>query len=161
MQLSQHFTLKEFTRSATADSMELDNEPDDIIIGNLYKLCAVIEKFRKHTGRLDVSSGYRSPEVNQSVGGSPTSAHCEGCAVDLQSSRLDPWELAEIIVDKVDSFDQCIVEMPAGRSSWVHFGISPHKGNRNQILYYDRERRNGRLYAPIDVLDLQSKRVPR
>ena len=37
---------------------------------------------------INISSGYRGPELNTAVGGSSTSAHCHGYAFDLVPTLL-------------------------------------------------------------------------
>ena len=41
MKLTQHFRLAEFTRSATADSLGIDNSPDPKSIKNIKQLCEI------------------------------------------------------------------------------------------------------------------------
>ena len=72
MKLTQHFRLAEFTRSATADSLGIDNSPDPKSIKNIKQLCEqVLEPLRLHVGvPITVNSGYRCAALNRAVGGS-------------------------------------------------------------------------------------------
>ena len=42
MQLSDHFSLRELTKSQTAERQGIANEPDDEAVENLIMLCDVI-----------------------------------------------------------------------------------------------------------------------
>ena len=47
---------------------------------------------------LDISSGYRCPELNSAVGGSPTSQHCMGLAADFTCEDFgSPLEIAQAL----------------------------------------------------------------
>ena len=92
MQLTEHFNLKEFTRSSTAKARAINNtlsptaEADLSVIRNLKNLCVqVLEPLREHISRpLVISSGYRSPRLNAAVGGAANSQPLSCMAADLQ-----------------------------------------------------------------------------
>jgi hypothetical protein len=49
MQLSDHFTLAELTKSSTAERMGIDNEPGSEVIGKLTLVCEnILEPVRNH-----------------------------------------------------------------------------------------------------------------
>ena len=78
MKLSKNFSLKEMTKSQTALRRGIENVPGDLEEANLQQLCEhVLQKVRDHFGKpVTVNSGYRSPELNEAIGGSITSDHC-------------------------------------------------------------------------------------
>src|SRR5262245_15071723 len=83
--LTPHFTLEEFIVSQTAARLGLPNMPTGQERTNIQRTAEIMEKVRTILGDrpLLISSGYRSPQVNKAVGGSSTSAHMSGLAVDF------------------------------------------------------------------------------
>lgn len=124
MNLSKNFTLKELTVSETATRKGLDNTPNEEVISNLKTLAeTILQPIRDHYGKsVRVNSGYRSPEVNASVGGSKTSDHCKGQAADIEIDGVANGDLAKYIVDNF-KFTQVILEFytqGVPDSGWVH-----------------------------------------
>jgi Peptidase M15 len=81
-----------------------------------------------------VSSWYRSPTLNKLVGGSKTSQHMKGEAVDFICPGFgEPKDVCKHLVNftKEINFDQLILE-----HSWVHisFNALPTIKQRNQVL---------------------------
>lgn len=129
MQLTPHFTLQEFTDSPTAIRRAINNTPGDTAIANLKRVAEVLEQVRALFGKpLVISSGYRSPALNASVGGARTSAHLYGLAADFIVPGVTPAETAKAIVRAGIEFDQLIYE-----GTWVHIGLSAGKP-RNEVL---------------------------
>ena len=147
MRLSAHFDLAEFTRSESAKRHGVSNEPTAEHQANLKVLCEkVLEPIRMfNEGPLNISSGYRSKNLNHFIGGSLSSQHCEGKAADVDMDGMSGKtnkEIFEYIKNNLE-FDQLINEF---NYSWVHVSYNAGK-NRNQIL--DALKSNGRtVYAP-------------
>ena len=139
MKLSENFSLEELTASETAARKGIDNTPSEDVISNLKRLAAALQEVRallNHRAIL-VSSGYRSPELNQAVGGSATSDHCKGLAADfICPSYGTPNDIVRTIAASSLSFKQVIREF----DKWVHLSI-PAEGQepRKQALIIDRE----------------------
>jgi zinc D-Ala-D-Ala carboxypeptidase len=139
MRLSENFSLEELTASETAARKGIDNTPSEEVIDNLKRLAAALQEVRallNHRAIL-VSSGYRSPELNQAVGGSATSDHCKGLAADfICPSYGTPNDIVRAIAASGLSFKQVIREF----DKWVHLSI-PEEGQepRKQALIIDRE----------------------
>jgi hypothetical protein len=133
MNLSANFTLKELIKSDTATRLGLDNTPDEQALENLKTLCEmVLQPVREHFGKsVTVNSGYRSPELNSSpaVGGSKTSDHCKGQAVDFEIDGLSKPDVAQWIMDNL-TYSQLILEFYVQgepNSGWIHCSYNPEK----------------------------------
>ena len=83
-----------------------------------------------------INSAYRSPEVNQAVGGVKTSQHCLGCAADIKVPGMTPDQVVRAIIASKLQYDQLIREFDA----WTHVSISNEEGStpRGQTLIIDR-----------------------
>ena len=133
MNLSEHFTLSEFTRSEAALRRGLDNTPDAESVANLTVLASGLEEVRALLGHpLHINSAYRAPKVNSAVGGSKTSAHMRGHAADFVCPAFGtPQDICHAIMDSSIDYDQLIWEFGA----WVHISFDPQM--RNQRLTID------------------------
>lgn len=136
MQLSKNFHLSEFTRSQTASRQNILNVPNSLHIKALQLLCQkVLQPIRDHFDKpVIISSGYRSPELNRAIGGSPKSQHMKGEAADFEIHGIDNYELAKWI-EKNLNYDQLILEFyTGGNSGWVHVGYSPRHLNQELTI---------------------------
>lgn len=135
--LSEHFSLAELTRSARARALGIDNTPGPLELSNLEHLARELaEPLRGRVGALKVTSGYRSPELNAAVGGSSTSAHMAGRAMDVaplrSSSERAFRELYNLWLERRAMVDQAILYHPT-RGGHVHLGWSDRP--RGEFLY--------------------------
>lgn len=146
--LSKHFMLREMTTTSSG----LANQPaSPQVLANMRTLCEqILEKVRAHYGRpVIIHSGYRSPAVNKAVGGSPTSQHVKGEAVDFHVSGHSVYEVATWISETLD-YDQLILEnfLPGlPTSGWVHCSFAIN--NRGQDL---TKFKGSKIYYPGIIL---------
>ena len=86
-----------------------------------------------------INSGYRSPEVNRLAGGSPTSNHLTGCAVDIRVSDFEQAiRYTSILLDISDgsnqNYDELYIERNSAGRYWIHFAVRP-KDNRRKMAF--------------------------
>ena len=89
-----------------------------------------------------ISSGYRSAELNRKVGGSPTSNHLTGCAVDIRVAGIEQaMRYAVILMDYADEtkqdYDELFIEKNRYGAIWVHFAVRP-KDNRRKTMFIQK-----------------------
>jgi hypothetical protein len=136
--MGKFFTIKELINSTTARVKGIDNTPNEEQTKNLEELIKTLDIIRENFGSpITVTSGFRSWELNKAVGGSKTSQHAAGQAVDMVCK--DNMALFNLIIKLKDegkiAFTQLINEKPQfdNTPSWVHLGVDP-KNLKNQIL---------------------------
>jgi hypothetical protein len=119
--LSQYFTLEELTQSQYATRKGISNMPSGQEMTNLVSTATKMDEVRKLLGKpIYVSSGYRSPAVNLAIGGSATSSHTAGLAVDFTCPEFGTVEEVFVAIAKSAlRYDQLIQE--GGR--WIHLGF--------------------------------------
>ena len=130
--ISKHITIDEATFSAKAVSNKISNVPNEAQLKSMQLVAEkLFEPLRVWYGKpIKINSFFRSLEVNKLVGGSATSQHCKGEAIDISAgSKTENKKLFDYVCKNLD-FDQCINEYDF---TWVHISYKP-KGNRKQIL---------------------------
>lgn len=128
-QLTQHFSLKEFIKSATAEKNNIENIPKPQHIHNMRKLCQyVLEPLREVFGPITITSGFRSPYLNIAVGGTFLSQHTKGEAADIRigtserGKRMFQWIKDNLL------FDQLIFERSTQTGAiWLHVSFKSDK----------------------------------
>jgi len=137
MKLSKNFTLAEFTKSQTAERKGIDNTPEGDHLEAAKALFEnVVQPVRNCFGPTVINSGYRSPALNEAVGGSSKSQHCKGEAADIEVPGVANAELAEWIYNNLE-FDQLILEFYTPGipdSGWVHVSYKAGAENRRSVL---------------------------
>ena len=140
MKLSENLDLVELTRSESAKRAGISNAPTTEHIENMKKLAInVFQPIREHFGvPIFISSGYRSKALNTKIGGSSTSQHSSGEAIDIDmdgsSSGVTNKEVFDFIKDNLE-FDQLIWEFGSKNNpDWVHVSYESTGRQRKQVL---------------------------
>lgn len=132
----KYFTIKELTKSSTAEAKGIDNTPTPEVERNLTALVDnILDGVREIYGKpITVNSGYRCPELNKAVGGSATSDHVKGFAADITCSNKKENAILFDIIKNTFIFDQLIWEKGNDQyPDWVHVSFNPNR-QRKQIL---------------------------
>lgn len=148
---TKNFSYPELIKSNTAVRYGINNVPSKEIKENLRISCVNLwQPVRDFLNKpMQVNSGYRSPELNIKVGGSKTSVHCYGSAIDFiapgyGNTRKIANDVLEFLLKNKIPFDQIILEFPNSPGSWIHLGYKhPTKGHRRQVLTAVKDK-NGR-----------------
>ena len=136
--ISKHISDKEAVYSTTALRRGIDNKPNEEQLGNM-KLIAekIFEPLRSFVGGpIKINSFFRSPELNTAIGGSKTSQHCKGQAMDIDDTfgYKTNAEMYDFIKEHLN-FDQMIWEFGDDNNpNWVHVSYVSNEKNRNRCL---------------------------
>lgn len=140
MKLSNNLDLAEVIRSESAKRHGISNQPTPEHIAN-FKLLAekIFQPIRDHFGKpIRISSGYRSKALNAKIGGSLTSQHCTGEAIDIDMDGspdgITNADVFNYIKDNLN-FDQLIWEFGTDNNpDWVHVSYESTGKQRKQVL---------------------------
>lgn len=160
MKLSPNFSLAEMIRTS---HRRYNNTPGKLHVFNLGHLCVnVLQPIRDRFGvPLIVTSGYRSPAVNDAVGSNDKSQHVKGEAADFHVSGVNHFLTAQWIVEHLE-WDQLILEFCSCTADsdsdncggWLHISYTAVRRNRHSILR--AKRTGGKVsYLPLSR-DLRS-----
>ena len=151
MKLSKNFALSEIIHSNTAKRLGIDNEPTETHLQNMQHLVDnLIQPLRDSIGPIRISSGYRNPSLNRAIGGSVSSQHCKGEALDIQFWQMGKMMnklIYEWILDSGLEFDQMINEFDF---AWIHISLK-EKGNRRQVLEAFKNKEGYTNYKYADI----------
>ena len=110
--LSANFKVKEFACTDRSDPIFIDSE-----------LVSILQKIRVHFGKsVTITSAYRTPGKNKSVGGQTYSQHLYGRAADIKVNGVTP--------KKVAAYAETLLKNKGGigtYSSFVHIDVRSTK----------------------------------
>ena len=144
--ISKHISYKEGVYSTTALRRNIDNTPDDEQLKNMELIAEeVFEPLRNYVGGpIKINSFFRSAELNTAIGGSKTSQHCKGQAMDIDDTfgRMSNAEMYHFIKEHLD-FDQMIWEFgDDDNPNWVHISyVSPEKNRKKCLKAYKENKK--------------------
>lgn len=149
MQLSKNLYLSEVTKSQTAIQKGIKNEPTKEEIQNLKDIAEnIFQPIRDHFKvPIGISSGYRSKKLNQIIGGSKTSEHMSGRALDIDADiygNITNRQIFDFIRKNLE-FNQLVWEFGDDNNpDWVH--VSFEKGNNKKRVLRAGRDKNGTFY---------------
>ena len=153
MKISDNITYAEAIHSNTAKRKGIDNTPTAKQV-EVMKLTAekIFEPLRSWVGGpIKVNSFFRSPELNEKIGGSKTSQHCKGQAIDIDDvyGYKTNAEMYNWIKENLN-FDQMIWEFGTDMNpNWVHVSYVSDEDNRNRCLKAYKDKYNKTKYKVI------------
>lgn len=150
--LSVHLSLAQAIKSDTAKKHGLDNTPSATEKENLKQLGTNIydKIYNKFDGNVKLTSVFRNSEVNAKVGGSSTSQHRYGQALDIKGTNgITNKQIFKYVKDNLD-YHQIIWEFgSATEPSWVHIG---YKSSGNKKINTRAVKVNGKTtYKTFDL----------
>lgn len=135
MKIGKNISYNQSVKSDTAIRLGIDNTPSASAVEAMTLLCEkVIDPLYEVFPSMTFNSFFRSSKLNTAIGGSATSQHCKGEAIDLDSKdNTFNKAIFDYIVKNLD-FDQLIWEYGNDKQpDWVHVSYKK-SGNRKQIL---------------------------
>ena len=153
MKISHNISYAEAIHSNTAKRKGIDNTPNPTQVENM-KVTAekIFQPLREWVGGpIKVNSFFRSAELNKAIGGSKTSQHCKGQAIDIDDvyGYMSNADMYEFIKNNL-SFDQMIWEFGnSDNPDWVHVSYVNEEANRNRCLLAYKDENNKTKYKTI------------
>ena len=135
MIIGKNISYNSAIKSDTAIRLGIDNTPSASAVEAMQLLCEkVIDPLYEVFPSMTFNSFFRSPKLNTAIGGSATSQHVRGEAIDLDSKdNAFNKAIFDYIVKNMD-FDQVIWEFGNDKApDWVHVSYKK-TGNRKQVL---------------------------
>jgi len=135
--ISDHISYSEAVYSATAKRNGIKNKPTKKQIENMQIVAEkIFEPLRQWVGGpIKINSFFRNKATNAAVGGSSSSMHCQGLAIDLDDIHgyKTNAEMFYYICENLE-FDVAIWEFGDDENpSWVHVSYRPD-ANRGKML---------------------------
>ncbi len=161
MRVSKYITMAEAIKSQTAERYGLRNVPNDVQLENMkYVAANVFDPVREWVGGpVYVSSFFRAAAVNVKAGGSATSDHPNGFAIDIdadvyalrqaQGDRKSNKDIFDYIRAELE-YDQLIWEYGSNvNPAWVHVSLRKVVNRKQALRVYREEGRA--VYVPFDL----------
>ena len=138
--ISKYISYKEATDSNTAIANNIVNNPDARQIEAMkYVGEEVFDKVRQHFGvKIGITSFFRSTELNKMVGGSSSSFHLLGAAIDIDADIFGGIKNSQIFNYIKDNlpFTELVWEFGNNSEpSWVHVALVKGRENEKRIKY--------------------------
>lgn len=146
--ISNNFFYYEFFKSSTALRLNINNIPKQNTIWENIKNLTIncLQPIRNQFGPIRILSGYRSPELNQVVGGSLHSNHMFGLAADIEPiySNVKLINVLNWIYDNLNYKELIAEYFPNG---WIHLAFENNNDNNKELKLKDKKHN----YSIVDI----------
>jgi len=136
--ISEHISYTDAIKSDTGIRKNIDNNPSEEILATMkYVAENVFEPIIAHFEvPIGITSFFRCEALNNAVGGSKTSDHITGSAIDIDSDiygMITNQDIFNFVRDNLN-FDQLIWEFGNDKEpAWVHVSLKK-ENNKKEIL---------------------------
>ena len=134
--ISKYITYTEATKSDTAIKHSIKNIPNPTQLAAMKLVgTEIFDKIREHHNKpIGITSFFRIEALNVKVGGSKTSQHCKGEAIDIDADIFNNGITNKQIYDYIKAnldYDNLINEFDY---SWIHCSYVSKEKNRKICL---------------------------
>lgn len=142
MKLTQHFKLEEFINSQTAKKLGIENTPNEEQLNNIKFVAEQLELIRNtYKMAIHISSGFRSEELNNAVGGVLNSYHCKGLAVDINQGSSRRNHNLFLVIKRLMKLGLQVEELiDEYNYSWIHIAFA--KENPSLEVIHTKEKKS-------------------
>jgi len=149
--ISKYISYSEATKSDTAIKNGIDNIPNAEELSAMKNVAVkVFDKVREWLKNpLGITSFFRCEKLNSLIGGSDTSQHRFGEAIDIDCDKYGfgtNIDIFNYIKDNLE-FDQLIAEFKQGNQpAWIHVSLKLQGKQRREILIARKDANNRTEY---------------
>ncbi len=135
MNISDHFTLEELTRTEVRGLAEQNKAEAVEFIPNLKRVAdELLEPIRSmlHNVPIHIHSGFRCYDLNEAIGGSPRSQHMLGMAADFSIEDTPLLDALHIIAASDIRFNQLLIE-----NECLHISLPYENTVLGEVAYWN------------------------
>lgn len=150
--LSPNFTLEELTVTSYKEFQKKQLEEVKPFMNNLYVLANnILQPIRNYYKvPITVTSGFRGPALNAKVGGSKTSQHCFGEAVDiLVKGKTVDEVFDDIRTGKINICYRQLIKEKINGKFWIHIAMVKIPFNPNDKYMQKMTTTDGKKYIEV------------
>ena len=151
-QLSPNFTLEELLVTSYKEFQQKQLEEVKPFMNNLYILANnILQPIRNYYKvPITVTSGFRGKALNERVGGSKTSQHCFGEAVDiLVKGKTVDEVFDDIRTGKINICYRQLIKEKINGKFWIHIAMVKIPFNINDKYMQKMTTTDGKKYIEV------------
>jgi len=142
--LAPNFTFGELTATGNLRFVDVNRRAAEHFLKPLTELAEMAQVVRNKFGPVVIHSGFRCASLNTHVGGSATSQHCKGEAIDFHCTKASLTEVFDWIRKESKlEFGQLILEGARPEApTWIHLSLGHPwrpKASSGQAMTYNKQ----------------------